>query len=740
MSADRSKGDLPVPSGPAEPVHSPHRASRRADLLFEIGCEEIPATMLTRALADLPALVEARLTAARLTHAGIRVLGTPRRIAVIVRGLAERQPDLNEEVVGPPAGAAFAADGTVTKAGQGFAAKNGVDPAALTRREVAGKKGLYVVALRSVVGRDTRELLPELLADVARSIAWPKAQRWGWSETTFVRPVQWLVALFGGEVVPLTWAGVTSGRHSRGHRFLHHTPVELASAEHYVDALRAAQVVVDPEVRREIVRGELARLEAETGLRVRPDEALLSEVIHLGEHLVGVSGGFDASFLEVPEEIIVTAMRTHQRYFAMEHADGPNAGKLANRFATMMATVVRDPTVVQRGNERVIASRLADAKFFFAEDRKKTFEQWNEKLASVVFQAKLGEQAKTIGHKVARIEAIVSALGERVACDRDFAVRAARLAKADLGSTAVGEFPELQGVMGKHYARLANYPEVIALAVEEHYFPKGQGGALPSTVEGALVAIADRIDTLVGCFAAGLLPSGSADPFGLRRAAIGVLQILLDRGPGGAHEAARSGWPMRTDELIEIAGEAYGTTLATAAAREPLREFFRTRLRGLLVEDGLAAQDVDVVLGVNADDPCDARNRARAVKVVPQGAREVFKRIGNILDDARAKQHAISGEVRPALFVSADGAEARLWDAFTERQARLKRALEEHQYRDSFAVLAELGPDVAAFFDRGGVMVMDPDPALRDNRLSLLQQIYAPFARIADFRQLGGTS
>jgi glycyl-tRNA synthetase beta chain len=710
-----------------------------ADLLFEIGCEEIPARMLARALVDLPGLVEARLEAARLIpagHAGVRALGTPRRLAVIVRQLVDHQPDLAEEVVGPPASAAFAADGSLTKAGQGFAAKNGVDPAALVKREVAGKKGLYVVALRSVAGQDTRGLLPELLAGIARSIAWPKSQSWGWSETRFVRPVQWLVALFGSEVVPLSWAGITSGRHSRGHRFLANRPVEIATPEAYVETLRAAHVVVDPEVRRDLVLAELGRLEQETGLRVRPDEALLGEVIHLGEYPVGISGTFDPSFLEVPEEIIVTAMRTHQRYFAMEH----EGGRLANRFATLMATVVKDPAVVQRGNEYVIASRLADAKFFFAEDRKKSLEQWTEKLGSVVFQAKLGETAKTIGEKLRRIEAVVGTLAERVTCDRDVALRAAHLCKADLGSSVVGEFPELQGVMGKHYAHLAGLPDGVAVAIEEHYFPKGQGGAPPSTVEGALVAIADRIDTLVGCFAAGLAPSGSADPFGLRRAAIGVLAILLDRGPGGARFVAGAGWPLGIDVLIEAASGAYGATLATGAARAPLREFFRTRLRGLLVDDGLAAQDVDVVLGVNADDPCDARRRAGAVAVVPQAAREVFKRIANILDDARAKQHLISGEVKPGLFVAEDGAEARLWKAFAERQARLSRALDEHQYRDSFAVLAELGPDVAAFFDRGGVMVMDPDPVLRENRLSLLQRIYEPFARIADFRLLGGAA
>jgi glycyl-tRNA synthetase beta chain len=402
-----------------------------ADLLFEIGCEEIPAKMLARALVELPALVEARLGSARLGHGGIRSLGTPRRLAVIVKQLADRQPDLHEEVVGPPASAAFGADGSLTKAGQGFAAKNAVAPDALVKREVAGKKGLYVVALRSVAGQATRGLLPDLLVELARSIAWPKSQRWGWGETTFVRPVQWLVALFGDEVVTFDWAGVTSGRHSRGHRFLANRPIEIAAPEDYINALRAAHVVVDPDVRRDLVRAELLRLETMTGLRARLDEGLLGEVINLGEYPVGVCGAFDPSYLEVPEEIIVTAMRNHQRYFAMEHP----GGRLANRFVTMMATIVRDPAVVQRGNEAQIVSRLADAKFFFDDDRKKSFEQWNEKLASVVFQAKLGDRAKTVGQKLSRTSAIVATLAARVTCDRGVAGRAAHLAKADLASS-----------------------------------------------------------------------------------------------------------------------------------------------------------------------------------------------------------------------------------------------------------------------------------------------------------------
>lgn len=696
-----------------------------ADLLFEIGCEEIPAKMLARVLVDLPALVETRLAAARLTYGGVRALGTPRRLAVLVKQLADRQPDLNEEVVGPPASAAFAADGSVTKAGQGFAAKNGVEPAALVKREVAGKKGLYVVAIRSVVGQDARGLLPELLADVARSVAWPKSQRWGWGETKFVRPVQWLVALFGGEVVPLSWAGVTAGRHSRGHRFLANRPIEIATPDAYVESLRAAHVVVDPEVRRDLVRAELARLETETGLRVRPDEALLAEVIHLGEYPVGVSGTFDPSYLEVPEELIVTEMRKHQRYFAMEDA----AGKLANRFATLMATIVKDPAVVQKGNEYVIASRLADAKFFLAEDRKKSFEQWNEQLASVVFQAKLGDKAKTIGHKVKRLEAIATAVAVAANSPEGVAADVAKFCKADLASSAVGEFPELQGVMGKYYARYFGLGEPIATGIEQHWWPKGQGAALPSFPPGAIVALADRMDTIVGCFAVGLEPSGSADPLGLRRAAIGIWQILL----------ANPDW-LVFKTLFEEARNALALQGVIVEDTAKLDEFFRGRLRGILIESGIPAQDVDAALAKGFHDPHDAKLRALGCGKISKESREVFKRVANILDDARAKNLVPSETVDTKLFVAPDNVEHRLHAAIMLARKNEQKLRHDRNYGAVFDSLEQLRATVAAFFDKGGVMVMDPDPKLRDNRLALLNWFISPYMAIADLRLLGGAS
>ncbi|MEO8704618.1 MAG: glycine--tRNA ligase subunit beta [Kofleriaceae bacterium] len=720
MPSDRSQGFRP-PTGEA--------GRAPPDLLFEIGCEEIPAKMLAKQLADLPKLVGDRLAAARLEHAGVSALGTPRRVAVIVKALADRQPDLDEEVVGPPVSAAFAADGSVTKAGQGFAAKNGVDPATLLKKEVPGKKGQYAVAQRSVVGQDTRTLVPALLADVAKAIAWPKSQRWGWGETTFVRPVQWLVALLGGEVIPLTWANLTAGRASRGHRFLHPGSVEIASADRYVEALKAAHVIVDPAARKDIVRGELARLERETGLRVRPDEPLLDEVINLGEFPVGVSGEFDPAVLEGPEEMIVTAMRTHQRYFAMEDA----TGKLANRFATMMATIVKDPAVVSQGNQKVIAARLSDAKFFFAEDRKKSFDDWNHKLDSVVFQAKLGDRAKMIGHKVRRLMAFMKAQAEGLVEDVKVAVRAAELAKGDLASSAVGEFPELQGVMGRHYAHHAGESVVVETAIEEHWWPKGQGGQLPKTIEGALLAIADRIDTLVGCFATGLVPSGNADPLGLRRAAIGVLTILLDRGRGGAHETAN--FPSSVDSLSETAANGFHDAIRwTDESRSQLRDFIAARLRTVLVDDErLDAQAVEVALGASSGNPADVRIRARHLAEVPRETRAAFKRIGNILDDPKAKQVAQTVP-DPTRFTAS--AETTLWNAFQERRSAIHHSIDTREYREAFRMLAELGPALSTFFDKGGVMVMDPDLQLRENRLAVLQAIYDPFIAIGDFRNL----
>jgi glycyl-tRNA synthetase beta chain len=689
-----------------------------ADLVFEVGTEEIPAGFLARALPELEAQATRRLAEARLDHAGISAVGTPRRLALLIRQLADRQPDLSERVVGPPASVAFGPDGMPTKAAIGFARKNGVDVETLERAEVEGKKGEYAVCTRHEEGRPAAAVLSELLTRLLAELPWPKSMRWGHREESFVRPVHWIVALLGPEVVPVEFAGIRSGAHTRGHRFLGSGELAVEGGPTgYVEALRRAHVIVDPITRRDMIAAELSRIEREVGARVRPDEALLDEVSCLVEYPLAGCGEFDPAFLEVPEEVIVSAMRAHQRYFAMEDAEGV----LVNRFVTIAGTITRDVAVVRAGNERVLAARLADARFFFREDRKHDPDELARRLEKVVFQTRLG----TIGAKVERVAAgalrLADALGPE-AVDAEVVARAAALSKADLVSAMVGEFPDLQGIMGSHYARLAGEPSEVCDAIEQHYLPRGAGDRLPSASAGAVVAIADRVDTLVGGFAAGLAPSGSADPYGLRRAALAVLAILADRG-----------WAVPLSALVAEAAHKLEAQLpVTEAHRAQVLEFFATRLRGMLIERGLPADCVDAALTAGADDVPDALARAEAVSRLRtrpdfEPLATAFKRVANIL-----KGEAPDGEPDPARFVEAE--ERDLWSSFQEVAARVERRLGDRDYHGALSVLADLKIPVDRFFDK--VLVMDPDPAVRANRLALLGRINRTFTRIADFRQL----
>jgi glycyl-tRNA synthetase beta chain len=608
-----------------------------ADLLFEIGTEEIPAGFATRALAQLGQLAPQRLEAARLAFGSVSVLGTPRRLTLVVGGLADRQADLSERVVGPPSRAAFDADGNPTKAALGFAKKNGVEVSELERVEVPEKKGEYVACTRRATGKPALEVLPGLLEQLVRDLSWAKQMRWHWRSEAFVRPVHWIVALYGGEIVSVELHGVKAGRHTRGHRFLAPQPIELeGDRDGYVKALRKAFVIVDPGARRGSIAAELRRIEEQTGKRVRPDDALLDEVSFLVEYPVGVCGGFDERFLEVPEQVIVSAMRAHQRYFAVETDDGV----LANNFVTIAGTVTRDPDVVRQGNERVLAARLADARFFFDEDRKKSLDEWAKELDGVVFQAKLG----SIGAKAARVGKLAATFAPEGAGDA--VVRAAALCKADLVTHMVGEFPDLQGVMGAHYARLGGEPGPVCDAIVEHYRPKGASDSLPSTDAGAVLSIADRLDTMTGCFAVGLAPTGSADPYALRRAALGTLLILLDRG-----------WHTGLDTLVAAADAEHSVDVP----RDEVLEFLRVRLRGMLVDGrSLPADCVDAALAAGFHDVPDAAARAEAVAQLRdredfEPLATAFKRVANIL-----KGESAGGEPDPARFDH--DSERGLWD------------------------------------------------------------------------------
>jgi glycyl-tRNA synthetase beta chain len=691
-----------------------------ADLLLEIGTEEIPAAFLTRAIESLTGRAEAALAEARLDAERVRVLGTPRRLVLSVARLADRQPDLEERVVGPPARAAFDDAGKPTQAAVGFAKRNGVPVESLERAEVEGKKGEYVVCTRREPGKPAAEVLPALLGRLIAEQPWAKSMRWAYREEAFVRPVQWIVALLGDDVLPIAFAGIEAGRHSRGHRFLAPEPVAVPSAlPAYLDLMRQRFVIVDPARRAEMITAELARVESEIGARVRPDAALLQEVANLVEYPVAVCGSFRESFLEVPEEVIVSAMRAHQRYFAVEDAQG----RLANRFVTIAGTVTRDAAVVRAGNERVLAARLSDASFFFRDDRKIPLAQRAEKLDEVVFQSDLG----SIGAKARRVGVIAGKLAAEVGADSGHVARAASLCKADLVSHMVFEFPDLQGVMGRHYARLEGEPAPVSEAIFEHYLPRGASDALPRTDVGAVLGVADRIDTLVGCFAVGLAPTGSADPYGLRRAALGILGILLDRA-----------WSISLTHLVDLAaGALRGTVDVTADTRAAVLAFLRTRLKGSLGE--LPADCVEAALNAGFDDVPDARARAQAVAALRQ--REdfeplgtAFKRVANILKGQQEAGEGAGAAREPDAAMFTEEAERALWRAFGEIASQVERHLASSDYGRALGVLAELKGPVDRFFDQ--VLVMDPDPKVRANRLALLARIGGSFARIADFRQL----
>jgi glycyl-tRNA synthetase beta chain len=680
------------------------------DLVVELGCEEIPAGFLARGLVELHDLAVARLGAARLPFEVVRVVGTPRRLAVLVSGLEPRQLDVSERVVGPPAKAAFDAAGKPTKAAIGFAEKNGVALEALQRAEVEGKKGEYVVADRKEAGRPTVEVLPALIEGLFAAMAWPKSMRWPGAELAFVRPVHWLVALYGGEVVRCGFAGIASGRQSRGHRFLAPGPIDLdGSPAGYERALRDAFVIVDPERRKTMITAELGRIESETGAKVRSDEGLLAEVANLVEYPVAVAGTFDRGFLEVPEEVVVSAMRAHQRYFAMDEG-----GVLAARFVTIAGTVVKDVAQVRHGNERVLAARLSDARFFFREDQKHGLAHFVAKLDGVVFQKKLG----TIGEKVARIKNVALAIAGQVGAEPAVVGRAAELCKLDLVTAMVGEFPELQGAMGRRYASKAGEPDDVALAIFEHYLPRGAKDSTPTGDVGAVVGLADRLDTLVGGFHAGLQPTGSADAFGLRRAALGALRILLDKG-----------WRMSLRDLV-LRAAALGASEETQAA---VLGFLKQRLKTYLVEVvELPADCVDAALAVGADDVVDARDRAIAIGRARARAdfeplAAAFKRVANILQKEQA-----GGAPDPAAFAADE--ERALWTAFGAIEARVRGSLGARDYDAALATMAELKGPVDRFFDK--VLVMDPDERVKKNRIALLATIHQSFHRIADFRQL----
>ena len=696
--------------------------STTRDFLVELGTEELPPLALPeleRAFADG---VRTGLTEAALPHAGIVSFATPRRLAVLVSGLATAQPAQNLRLKGPPVNAAFGKDGAPTTAATKFAEKCGVDVGALKR--VTEGKGEFLYFEGSKPGQTTAGLLPGIVQKSLDALPIPKRMRWGASSAEFVRPVHWLTMLFGAEIIPCRILDTDAGSATRGHRFMAPRELPLAQPADYAKALRdQGKVIPEFTTRRALIREQVETLGKSLGGKALIDDELLDEVTALVEWPSAIAGGFETRFLELPREVLISTLQHHQRYFPVEGA----GGKLLAHFITVSNIESRDPAKVRAGNERVVRPRLSDAAFFWGLDRKQPLAARLASLDAVTFQAKLG----SMGDKVRRTVTLAAEIAQELDADQAKAKRAAELAKCDLVTSIVGEFPDLQGIMGRYYASADGEPEEVATAIDEHYLPRGAGGALPSSGAGTAVALADKLDTLAGIFAIGQKPSGTKDPFGLRRAAIGILRILLEK----KLDVDLQQLVQRAVLLQPVRNEAVATELW---------DYILDRLRAYMLDatsaaavPGVSSEMFDAVRESRPVSPLDAAARLAALVkflALPESASltAANKRISNILRKAEAG--TAGGAIDATLL--REPAEKALHEALAGVLPDIERSLGKRDYAAALAKLATLRPVVDAFFD--GVMVNAEDAALRRNRLALLAQLRQQFARIADLSMLPG--
>ncbi len=682
------------------------------ELFLEIGAEEIPAGFIPRALAEMEAMISRELTNARLSFGTVKTLATPRRLALVVKDIPSVQPDAEITATGPSVKAAYDADGKPTKAAEGFAKGQGVDVSELTT--VVTEKGEYLAVTKKAIGRPTHELLSEILPKLIADIPFKKSMRWSDLDVRFARPIHWIVALFDGIVVPFSFGTVESGTLSRGHRFMANTTFPVNSFAQYQEECERHFVIPDPEKRKEIIRREAHRVAKAAGGHLLPDEELLDQIVYLAEYPSAVHGTFSPEFLKVPKEVLITSMRSHQRYFSIVDDNG----RLLPGFITINNTLTDDPSVVVKGNERVLRARLSDARFFFEEDRKVKLDDRVEALKKVVYQQKLG----TSYEKMERFRTLAQELAQKLnPAVAGQTARAARLCKADLVSGMVGEFPEVQGIMGREYALLEGEEPAVANAIAEHYLPIQAGGELPASDIGAFVSIADKLDTVCGCFSVGLIPTGAADPYALRRATIGVISTIMDKG-----------YRLSLAALI-----AQALNLLAAKLTRPreqvaadIGEFFRGRFVNLLAND-YPADVIEAAVSAGFDDLVQVRARIAALtefKSHPdfEPLTVAFKRVGNIIKEG------LDAPADPGLFL--DSAENGLYGAFQTVQSSVEAAIGTGQWQAALTEIATLRGPIDTFFDK--VMVMAEDERVRANRLALLTAIARMFGQVADFSRI----
>ncbi len=692
--------------------------------VLEIGVEELPPDDAVSAIGQLQAAAPRLLNELRLDHGLIHVYGTPRRLTVLVEALAPRQRDEEELVKGPPAQVAFDASGQPTKAALGFARSKGLDVSQMEVKEMDG--GRYAVGVVRHTGRPTGEVLAEKLADLVAGLSFGKSMRWNASNVAFSRPIRWLVALLGDQVVPFSFAGLVSGRTTRGPRPAGSPEIEIASAEDYAQTLSNAHIILDPQARRAEILRQVQAVAAKVDGAVPDDPGLLEEVTYLVEQPTALLGRFEDEFLALPRDLLVMVMRKHQRYF-------PVVGQLGNRASSQSANLLpyfitirnggdAHVDLVRHGNQEVVRARFADARFFWKTDTQKKLEEFLPRLDTLTFQTQLGSMLD----KTRRLEQLVSQLCEKLGLAADeaqIAHRAARLCKADLVTAMVTDFTALQGVMGREYARLSGEPEGVAQAIFEHYLPRSAGDAAPGARPGLVVGLANRLDSLAGLFAVGLAPTGSADPYHLRRDALGLVHNLI------AHAQ-----PFSVREGLALAA----ALLPVPVSDESLEEtavFVRERLRGVLRDEGYPFDVVDAVLsGARGDDPYRARV---AVAQLSQWVTrddwqltlDAYSRCVRILRTAPADLDL--SVVEPKRFI--EPATRALYNAYTKAAAQINP---DSQVDELLAAFLPLAPPITAFFDK--VLVMDKDEALRRNRLALLRHITDLTAGIVDLSKLQG--
>ncbi|MCP3748266.1 glycine--tRNA ligase subunit beta [Pseudomonas sp. SBB6] len=680
------------------------------DFLVELGTEELPPKALSSLADAFLAGIEKGLQAAGLNYTDKQVYAAPRRLAVLIRNLDTQQPDRSVNLDGPPRQAAFDAEGNPTQAALGFAKKCGVE---LSDIDQSGAKLRFS---QHIPGKATASLLPTIVEDSLNDLPIPKRMRWGARKEEFVRPTQWLVMLLGDDVVDCTLLAQKAGRESRGHRFHHPENVRISAPANYQEDLRKAYVLADFAERRELISKRTAELAMQQEGSAIVPPALLDEVTALVEWPVPLVCSFEERFLEVPQEALITTMQDNQKYFCLLDADG----KLLPRFITVANVESRDPKQIVEGNEKVVRPRLTDAEFFFKQDKKQPLESFNERLQNVVFQAQLG----SVFDKAERVAKLAAFIAQRIGGDAQRAARAGLLSKCDLATEMVGEFPEMQGVAGYYYALNDGEPQDVALALNEQYMPRGAGAELPSTLTGAAVAIADKLDTLVGIFGIGMLPTGSKDPYALRRAALGVLRILIEKQ-----------LDLDLNEAVNFAVTQFGAKVKAAGLAEQVLEFVFDRLRARYEDEGI---DVATYLSVRALKPgsaLDFDQRVQAVQAfrqLPEAAAlaAVNKRVSNLLSKAEG---AVATTVEPKYFDNAN--EFSLYSAIQQADQAVQPMAAARQYSESLARLAALREPVDAFFE--AVMVNADDAKVRANRYALLSRLRGLFLGVADISLLG---